>query len=367
MSSRSLPSAQPLAIQRVAGFCEVASGVDALYLSGRCEPPAGLLADLADGKAEAQAAGEPVPFDLAGVPVVVQPRGWQMYPFVVLHPLGRIGFRPAGRVPPVRVQPLAEVLHGLGPHEVVAAFYDLVSDVVGGVEFSVSRVDVFGDFQGWTLSTAMEDRFLCRARKRGIYKDNDLCTGFVFGFGKQNTFGARLYDKTVEIDEKGNRWVRDLLWGERFDSSRPVHRLEFEIGRKGLTEMQVSSPVEVLEAVGDLWRYCTHDWLTLRTPTGDSVKSRWPLDPTWEVVQSASGIPAPLGLARVRDSLRVAQLERLVPVLFGVLSSVGAVMNRPSLRQVLDALPTLAVQYEARSGVSFADRVTSKRRKWGLQ
>jgi hypothetical protein len=52
-------------------------------------------------------------------------------------------------------------------------------------------------------------------------------------------------------------------------------RIEFEIGRTALSELELYHSDEVLAAAPSLWRYCTGEWLTLRTPTTDSNSSRW--------------------------------------------------------------------------------------------
>lgn len=64
--------------------------------------------------------------------------------------------------------------------------------------------------------------------------------------------------------------------------------VEFEIGRAALNDLQLVRPDDVLAAVPSLWRYCSTEWLTLRRPTSDSNRSRWPIDERWVAVQAAS-------------------------------------------------------------------------------
>lgn len=59
---------------------------------------------------------------------------------------------------------------------------------------------------------------------------------------------------------RGHDWW-PKVWGERYDPSLPVLRVEFEIGRQGLAEYQVESPSEGLEAAPRLWASVTSKWL----------------------------------------------------------------------------------------------------------
>ncbi len=98
---------------------------------------------------------------------------------------------------------------------------------------------------------------------------------------------SRLYDKTAEIALKGTDWW-EFVWGERHTTGVPLWRIEFEIGRAAFSALELYRPDDVLVAALSLWRYCTADRLTLRSPSGDASRSRWPLDARWGVVQSAT-------------------------------------------------------------------------------
>ena len=54
--------------------------------------------------------------------------------------------------PPCGSNPRAEYLHAEGPEAVVATIRALLKSDLGDVHFSVSRVDLFADWQGWALA-----------------------------------------------------------------------------------------------------------------------------------------------------------------------------------------------------------------------
>ncbi|WCO65288.1 hypothetical protein PO878_12345 [Iamia majanohamensis] len=342
---------------------ELASGVDALYLSGRPHrPPAALLDRLKGAKVEALALSDQVPVEFGGETFRMQPGAFGSYRFRLDHEIGFVGVTPSDAIPTLRFEPRAELLHSLGPGDAVEVFRSLAEDECGPVELSVSRVDVFAEGQGWSLSPDMSAGFVCRAKKKATYEDGDLCTGFTMGRGSK-TISARLYDKTAEVAGNGHDWWHDV-WGPAFDRAAPVHRVEFQIRREGVRSFQVSEPSDVLDAVGDLWKYCTDEWLTHRIPTGDQTKSRWPVTDEWQAIQRASLRGKLLGVARLKAGARSGALRVLAPLLSGCVSSVGAHFDFDDIDSAVAALPDLLREYEQVSGRMFSERVHEKRARW---
>ena len=82
---------------------ELASGVDALYLSGHGYPPKAFLARLEDSRQFADQVSLPVPFELGPLTFGLASHGWGKYRFCLDHESGRIGFTPSTKLPAVRV------------------------------------------------------------------------------------------------------------------------------------------------------------------------------------------------------------------------------------------------------------------------
>jgi hypothetical protein len=118
--------------------------------------------------------------------------GWGKYRFCLEHPMARIGLSESRHIPSVRIQPRAEYIHGRGPEQLLADLQYLLEPELGPQFFSVSRVDLFVDVQGWSLSLADAHRFVCRADVRRTYEVGGLLTGFEFGTRKTQTISARV-------------------------------------------------------------------------------------------------------------------------------------------------------------------------------
>jgi hypothetical protein len=226
------------------------------------------------------------------------------------------------------------------------------------VAWSVSRLDLFCDVQGWQLDGNERDRFVCRAQRRDTHEENEELTGFEFGRRTTGTLAARIYDKTLQVATKGiDYWP--AIWGPDFDPDCPVLRVEFEIGRQGLGEFGITTPSQALERAPGVWAAATEEWLTYRERTGDTTKSRWPVAAEWRTIQQAQLRGAALGLERVRAGRGAGRLRVIVPALVGYLARMAQLVGVENLDEALGALRALVLDDEQRRGVLFADRVAA--------
>lgn len=347
---------------------ELSSGIDALYLSGRCELSEALFNTLEERRAAAVEADGPVPLRIAGEDFGVEPRSFGRYRYRLVHRSGLVGVTQSDKLPSIYVQPNAEFLHGVGP-EMVVQFYEAVGEYLAGglsVRWSLSRIDLFCDVQGWPLGGDDRHLFVCRARTRTTHEDNGDFTGFEFGRRTSGTISARIYDKTVQVEHKGLDWWHGI-WGDRYDRDRPVLRIEFEINRTALREFGIDSPREGIEAAPRLWRSVSDDWLTFRSPTADQTSSRWPIAPEWSAVQQASMASGHHGLERLRAGRRKGELRTLLPGLVGYLASAGAIVGTSDIASTLGAVRSLVAADEIQRGVDFAARVSDRVRARAFQ
>lgn len=342
------------------GLTELASGVDALYLSGRAELSRGLLEALEERRSAAAAADAPARLMVAGEEFGVEPGPFGKYRYRLVHRTGLVGVTGSERLPALRVQPRSEFLHAVGPAEVLR-FFDGVGDWLAGgqVHWGLSRLDLFCDVQGWSLQGEDRHRFVCRGQARTTHEYGEAFTGFEFGRRSSRTVCARIYDKSYQVEREGLDWWL-TVWGERYDPARPVVRVEFEIGRQGLGEYRVDSPSEGLAAAPRLWASVTEDWLSFRTSTADDTKARWPVASEWEAVRKVSLRSDAVGIDRVRAGQRKGELRKLLPQLVGYLASTGAVIGTPDLASTLGAVRWLVMDDEIKRHVPFDARVAER-------
>lgn len=340
---------------------ELASGIDALYLSGRTDLEDSFLDGLDQGRDRARASDGPVPYQLGGVEFALAPGGWGLYAFKLTHEYGWIGFTGSKHLPAIRVQPRAQLLHGMGPRAAADTFFDLLESL-GEIQWGASRVDLFADVQGWWPTAEERDRFVCRAKTRDTFEVSGELTGFQFGRRQGGGLSARVYEKSGHIVATGAEWWRDV-WGDRHQEGEPVARVEFEFGRKVLRECGVDSPDDVFANAAGLWGYAT-EWLSYRDRSGDGTRSRWPVSSDWEAVRSVSLRNRPVSVERTIKTRRAAAERRIVAGLCGYLSSLGAIRNIDNLSESLTTAESVLRLWELETGIPFSERVARKRRRW---
>jgi hypothetical protein len=268
-------------------------------------------------------------------------------------------------LPAVRVQPKAQLLHGLGPAETVDTFSALVGSIAT-VEWSVSRADLFADVQGFWPDANTRERFVCRAKTLNTFEEAGDLTGFQFGRRSGGGITARMYEKSGQARKTGADYWFDI-WGGAYRPGEPVARIEIEYGRTALRQCGIDSPDDLFSNLAGLWGYGT-EWLSYRQPSADKTRSRAPVDPAWEAIRNVTLRDRPVTVQRTTASKAMASERRIVQGLCGYLSSFAAIRNVDSIGASLDLADPVLRDYERETGIPFSDRARKKRqqREWGL-
>lgn len=341
---------------------ELASGLDALYLSGWASLPASFVDGLERAKGRALEAGEAVPFVLGGVEFGLEPRAFGRYAYRLAHEHGLIGFTASEHLPAVRVQPRAKLLHGLGPEATVDLFTGLLGTVAEPV-WSVARADLFADVQGWWPGAEDRHRFVCRAKTVTTHEEAAELTGLQFGRRSGGHLSARLYEKSAEARQTGAEWWFER-WGEAYRAGEPVCRVEFEFGRTVLRECRVNTPEDLFREKAGLWGTGT-EWLSYRTPSGDQTRSRWPVAPEWEAIRTVSLRDRRVTVERTSRAQTAASEKRIVAGMCGYVSSFAALRNVSTIGEALALADPALREWEHETGIPFTARVGRKLRRWG--
>jgi hypothetical protein len=196
-----------------------------------------------------------------------------------------------------------------------------------------------------------------------VHTDGYRLSGFTFGRGN---LLCRIYDKTRELRSHGTTWTV-AIW-EGMDPDRPVWRIEFQFRRGVIRELAVDGehPDSVADALAvrqGLWAYGA-EWLTLREPSGDSNRSRWPLSEAWDAVQRVViGSPSsPLVRIRVAEAARL----RLLQGFAGYTTSLAADGYGVDAGQTLEGVAPDMERYLASRGRTF-ERITAHKRERHLR
>jgi hypothetical protein len=299
------------------------SGLDSLYVSYFFIPkPSGVdWDDLAFRKARLRAGsgsdGEEI--TLGSQTFLLQPYGSKPYSYVLRN--RDFIVRLAENLNPCcHVQFLAEGLWQHGVNRQLRAVKEWAASV--GLAESrpavVGRADWAFDFHLETLDFD-EDHFVSLAVKDNQHRKYRRVQTFTFGTGDKV---VRAYDKSAEIEEEsGKTWFYEL-WGRTCD----VWRVEFQLREMGLREHGIKHlPDLPICQRALLWELATKH-TSLRVPSADTNRSRWPRHPLWKALEEAiqalpeSGEGTPTD-PRLPPLLRVQAQEKSV---YGHLKGIGA-------------------------------------------
>jgi len=346
----------------VSQLVELASGVDSLYVSVRCDLPTDRLDDLEQQRDSARAAGAPVSYPFGGYDFQLKLGPLNKHRYRLDHEVASVGLTPSHHLPALYVQFRSEAIHSAGVAGVLRWLETILRNENLDARLQVSRLDLHADWQGWPLVGDQRHRFVCRSRSLATYEEGAELSGFSFGNRTTKTVVARIYDKTNEIAGNGHDWWHEV-WGPAFDPDRPVLRVEFEFERNALREMNLNDPYEAIAAIDRIWAYATQDWLTYRSPSRHACSFRWPIAHEWTQIQRASLAGSAVPIERIRHGRTIGGLRHIMPGLNGYLSTFGALTDNDDIDAACDAVKDHLRAYEQRSRRSFCDRAHEKKRK----
>jgi hypothetical protein len=282
-------------------------GVDTLEATFEGELPDGFVDDLNRRKQLAQLHDEPQEVMLNGEMFYVQPKGRGFYSLVLRNQDMDLLFGSAG----LRY-PMSAVFSSYGlARRGVDNLWSIAESIGAAADcfpYSISRIDVAIDFQGWVPTFEEMRSVVCKTDFHPVYPSVDNPQTFQFGKGD---VVVRVYDKTKQAHDCDKSWWV-FIWRlcSGFDQSLPVWRAEVQVRRPVLKELGLTSPAEVFERIDAIFDYGLR-WASLRVPGSDSNLTRCEEHPAWETLRHFQMRSEPL--SRVRQARRLASYQSLIP------------------------------------------------------
>ncbi len=184
---------------------------------------------------------------------------------------------------------------------------------------SLSRVDFCFDYRIPEIDFD-EDCFVSYSKKDSQHRECGIVQTFTIG---RDDIVLRVYDKVAEIRQQSEKsWFLDL-WGEEKD----VWRIEWQIRKLTLRAYGISSFKDLRENQGGLLHYLAYEHDSLRQPTNDSNRSRWPLHPLWKNLQEKIEIlhELPVSGGFRQDVVLNERMMQIAISVYGYLKRVAAV------------------------------------------
>ncbi|HBQ26875.1 MAG TPA: replication initiation factor [Syntrophomonas sp.] len=181
-------------------------------------------------------------------------------------------------------------------------------------------------------------------------------TGMTIGRGK--SILCRIYNKTVEITKSGKEWFKEIWEKNKWDDTKPVWRVEFQLRRKVLKEFGINSVDESFEKIEGLWKYLTNLWLEIRKPVKGEKVTNWSVTKKWKVVQSAINYDVP---ALIRSRIKQGNLEKIKAQAGGLLISIGAAEQIENMDETLESLKDYLHEKLKKKGKKFSIEVNKRK------
>ena len=186
----------------------------------------------------------------------------------------------------------------------------------------LSRVDFTFDYHLPSVDFD-EDSFVSNFAKDNQHRNHRKVQTFRFGEGD---LALRVYDKIAEITGSSHKTWFYPLWG---GIEQSVWRIEWQTRKAWLRRFGIRTFTDLQERQGDLLRVIVHEHTTLRTPSNDSNRSRWPVHPLWLALQAQ--VVAMDGLGVIRELDQAAQLDermmRITISLYGYMKRIAAIYS----------------------------------------
>jgi len=332
-------------------------GVDTLEATFDGEIPEETVEELKRRKGLAIASGDPSRLMLGGQVYYMNPKGGGGWPYSIRNDYMIIRLGTSKHIPKMSVHLLAQGLAELG----VATLWSQVLAVADDLELTFrncTRLDIALDYQGDFFTFEDSLNVTCPSSFRPIYPNTSNPETYQFGKGDMV---VRVYRKSVEIAAKDNEWwvfVWRICPGYR--EGEPVHRVEVQMRGKVLRELGFFTIEQILEGLPELFAYGL-EWCSMRVPTADSNRSRWPEDPRWTALRTASS-PA-RELRRIRSAAAIISYDKAVKRLVSVCSYAGAAVGSTDYWHLAQMLTTDAEQLIEREMETSFEALVEKRLK----
>jgi hypothetical protein len=268
------------------------------------------------------------------------------------------------------------------------------------IHLQVSEIHLCADVAGFDFSQVnYTEHFVTRVRKNdviygadGVALDSHRVSTLRFS-SHASPISCTIYNKTLEIKQKsGKTWFYDYWRKEKpgcsqWNGDDEVWRVECRFKRSFLHNLKnrIEGAYEVLDQFQALWQYAVgrsgggedgwpDGWLRYVTPSDDSNRSRWPVHPVWQVIQSAFDDLVEPGLGPVvRYREREKNLERGIASTIGYVSTLAAWLGGDYAAPETDASLTLqwlyekGLEYLESKERNFVKEVRKKQQRYGAE
>jgi hypothetical protein len=311
-------------------FKKLLSGIDSLYIGFNVDWFDGVI-EVMESHKEELCQGETKTLVFKDLQFELKGHGTRGFQFIMDNNLFNICMTEKNSsAPNVRVQFKSFCLWRYG----LEKSYDMLLEVLeylGTVKGEkISRVDLCADYEGLHdvfSSPLLINDIYSRARKIQNIYDNRTISYWGIG-SRSGKFYARIYNKSLEMIQKKSKFWFLEKWGRNKEEVKknPVWRVEFEVKREGLREMNIDSFYQLKKSLCGLWKYLTCEWLQFKNDD-NSNDTRKSYKDYWIDIQSLK-VEFQGEDDIVRSRFKTQRLDVLMDMIKGCFTSGGAILRK---------------------------------------
>ncbi len=260
---------------------------------------------------------------------------------------------------PIQIRISSEYLWSAGINETWSIIYNWVVENFGNViREKVCRLDLCTHVSNIEFTTNFENTYKGQYKKCQIFRTNDKINAITFGSRQNKNIYCRIYNKTLEIQEKKHKnWFYDI-WKNNNMSTDNVWNIEFEIKSEFLNKFNIITVNDVLLHIKDLWEFCTTKWL-IKIDNTNTRKERCKTNSDWEKIQNAFFYLPNTGLIARNKQLNM-DADILIPTIAGFIISYATKKQLKTLEETINKIGNEMIKYLDNKSTSFRYEINKK-------
>lgn len=261
---------------------------------------------------------------------------------------------------PLQIRISSEYLWAYGLSDAWSMIYNWIVETFGNViSEKVCRLDLCTHVSDIDLITNHEISYKGNFKKRETFYTGKNISAITFGRRTGKNIYCRIYNKSLEIQEKKQKTWFYRIWKNNNINIKNVWNIEFEIKSELLRSYSINTVHDVLEHLQDLWLFCTNKWLVKVDRTNTRIE-RCITNNDWLELQKAYINFNSKGMVKREKQIELDAII-LIPNIVGNITSYSARKGRINIDEAFSNLYRDTKKYLSNKETSFEEEVSNKR------
>lgn len=260
---------------------------------------------------------------------------------------------------PIQVRISSEYLWSYGLNRAWEIIYTWINKSFGNIiDNKVYRVDLCCHVSNVDFVTNYEVSYKGNFKKTQVFHTGRNINCLKFGSRTSKNIYCRIYDKSLEVQEKKQKiWFYDI-WKNCNMNITKVWNLEFEIKSELLREFNINSIEDVIRHLKNLWEYCTKEFIVKIDRTNKRVE-RCNVNKDWKELQKAYNEFISVGMI-VRNKQVQLDAKVLLPNIVGCITSYSARKGTNDIKKIFNCIYKDTEKYLKNKQTNFENEVAYK-------